>query len=133
NGAGDRTIYNHISRIGTLLKDHGISGLLKESDKPRYDEQAVEAYNTDEIAALFAAATLEERILFEFFLGTGFREQEVMYATWANVDFKSKLISVWSKPELGFRVKDKEERTVAVPDSLIKALLERKRETTSLI
>jgi integrase len=133
NGAGDRTIYNHISRIGTLLKDHGISGLLKESDKPRYDEKAVEAYNSDEVAALFAAATPNERVLFEFFLGTGFREQEVMYATWANVDFKHGLISVWSKPELGFRVKDKEERIVPVPDSLIEALLRRKREATSLL
>jgi integrase len=56
-----------------------------------------------------------------------------MYATWANVDFKHKLISVWSKPELGFRVKDKEERRVPVPDSLIEALLERKRKATSLL
>jgi hypothetical protein len=72
NGAGDRTIYNHISRIGTLLKDHGISSLLKESDKPRYDEKAVEAYNSDEVAALFATATPDKRSSSSSFWGRGF-------------------------------------------------------------
>lgn len=73
-GAGDRTIHNHIMRIGTLLKSHGVVGLLSAADKPRYDEKEVEAYNADELAALFAAAIPAERVLFEFFLGTGFRE-----------------------------------------------------------
>lgn len=132
-GSGDRTVYNHISRIGTFLKTYDVSGLLREHDKPKYDEKDVEAYSSDELSMLFTAASAEERVLFEFFLGTGFREQEVMYATWANIDFKHKLVSVWSKPEWGFRVKDKEERTVPVPDTLISALLERKRHSKSLL
>jgi integrase/recombinase XerD len=132
-GLGDRTIHNHIMRIGTLLKAQGIVGLLRVADKPRYDEKEVEAYNGDELASLFAAANPEERILFEFFLGTGFREQEVMYCTWGNVDFKGKVISVRSKPEMGFRIKDKEERSVPVPDSLIAALADRKKHSTSLL
>ena len=111
-GLGDRTIYNHIMRIGTLLKSHGVVGLLSAADKPQYDEKDVEAYDADQLAALFAAASPEERILFEFFLGTGLREQEVMYTTWRNVDFTGKVISVRSKPEMGFRIKDKEERSV---------------------
>jgi integrase/recombinase XerD len=113
-GLGDRTICNHISRINTLLKANGVINLLGAADKPKFDEKDVTAYNSDELAVLFAAATAEERLLFEFFLGTGFREQEVMYCTWANVDLKSKVASVWSKPEIGFRVKDKEERSVPV-------------------
>jgi integrase len=132
-GSGDRTVYNHISRVGTFLKTYGVSTLLREHDKPKYDEKDVEAYSSDELAALFAAASAEKRVLFEFFLGTGFREQEIMYATWANVDFRHKLVSVWSKPEWGFRVKDKEERTVPVPDTLIFTLLERKRRSESLL
>ena len=38
-----------------------------------------------------------------------------------------------SKPEFGFRVKDKEERSVPVPDSLIEALTRRKSESKSLL
>lgn len=132
-GLGDRTIHNHIMRIGTLLKSHGVVGLLSAADKPKYDEKEVKAYNSDELTFLFAAANPEERVLFEFFLGTGFREQEVMYSTWGNVDFKSKVISVRSKPEMGFRIKDKEERSVPVPDSLIATLADRKRSSTSVL
>jgi integrase/recombinase XerD len=132
-GLGDRTIFNHVCRINTLLKANGVSNLLNAADKPRYDEKDVTAYNSDELASLFAAATPEERILFEFFLGTGFRQQEVMYCTWANVDQKSRVVSVWSKPEMGFRVKDKEDRSVPAPDSLIASLAERKKSSTSIL
>lgn len=110
-------MFNHISRINTLLKANGFENLLRPADWPRYDEKAVRAYHSEQLSSLFAVCSAEERQLFEFFLITGFREQEVAYMTWANVDFKSKVISVWSKPEMGFRVKDKEERSVPVPDS----------------
>ena len=72
------------------MKTHGVVGyFLSAADKPQYDEKDVEAYNSDELASLFAAANPEERVLFEFFLGTGYREQEVMYwNSWVNVDFQ---------------------------------------------
>ena len=132
-GLGQRTIHNHIARIGTLLRANKITGLLAPSDKPKYDEKAPSAYHADQLKALFDAADSEERLLFEFFLGTGFREQEVMHCTWRNVDFKARVITVVSKPEFGFRVKDKEERSVPVPDSLIEALTHRKSESKSLL
>jgi integrase len=132
-GLTDRTIFNHQIRIGALLRVHGIVGLLSASDKPRYEEREVEAYDPDQLAILFAAANPEERLTFEFFLGTGLREQEVMYATWRNVDFKGKVIAVRSKPEMGFRIKDKEERSVPVPDSLIQALIERRKQSSSIL
>ena len=72
-GLGQRTIYNHIARIGTLLRSHKVVGLLDAKDKPKYDEREVAAYDSDQIHALFAAANAEERMTFQFFLGTGFR------------------------------------------------------------
>jgi hypothetical protein len=60
--SGDRTIYNHISRIGTFLKTYDVSGLLREHDKPKYDEKDVEAYTSDELSMLFAAASAEKRM-----------------------------------------------------------------------
>ena len=132
-GLGPRTIHNHVARIGTLLRANKITGLLAHSDKPNYDEKAPSAYDADQLKALFYVADSEERLLFEFFLGTGFREQEVMHCTWRNVDFKGKVITVMSKPEFGFRVKDKEERSVPVPDSLIEALTRRKMLSTSTL
>jgi integrase/recombinase XerD len=118
-GLSDSTIFNHIARINTFLKANGVTGLQRLADKPRYDERDVCAYNPEELAMLFAAALPEKGLLFQFFLGTGFREQEVMHCTFADIDFRGKVVSVRSKPEWGFRVKDKEERSVPVPDALI--------------
>lgn len=132
-GLGDRSVANHIARINTLLRANGVTGLLRPTDKPRYDEKEVRAYNADELRVLLAAANPEERILFQFFLGTGFREQEVMCSSWRNIDFNSKVISVRSRPEMGFRLKDKQERSVPVPDSLIDALTERKLDSSSML
>jgi integrase/recombinase XerD len=131
DGLSPRTIYNHVMRINSFLRSQGISGLLRPGDKPTYDEPEVEAYDSDQLESLFGAADDEERLLFEFFLATGFRDQEVMYGTWKNVDFKGKVITVRSKPELGFRPKDKEERSVPVPDALIDRLAIRRRASAS--
>ena len=132
-GLGLRTISNHITRIGALLRKHKIVDLLSREDKPQYDEPEVEAYSSEELTALFAAATPEERMLFEFFLGSGFREQEVMFCSWRNIDSNGKVIAVKSKPELGFRPKDKQERSVPVPDSLIESLKKRKKGSNSML
>lgn len=130
-GLAPRTVYNHVMRIKGFLRSQGITDLLKSDDIPGYDEREVEAYDTDQLASLFKAADPEEKLLFEFFLATGFRDQEVRYCTWRNINFKSKVISVKSKPELGFRPKDKEERSVPVPDDLIAALASRKQASKS--
>jgi integrase/recombinase XerD len=130
-GLSKRTVYNHIARINTLLKANKIIGLLDRNDMPDYDERAPDAYDSDQLQILFRTAKPEERILFEFFLGSGFREQEVMYCTWKDIDFRGKVITVRSKPDLGFRPKDKEERSVPVPDSLIAALVARRAVSTS--
>ncbi len=132
-GLGDRTIHNHIMRICTLLKSRGVVGVLSAADKPKYDEKEVEAYTSDQLNALFAAADPEERETFEFFLATGLREQEVMFTTWKNIDSQGMVVKVRSKPEMGFRIKDKEERSVPVPDTLIASLLARKKRSTSML
>lgn len=126
-----RTIFNHVMRIKAFLRSQGITDLLKKDDIPAYDEPEIEAYDADQLDALFRAADAEERLLFQFFLSTGFRDQEVQFCTWRNVDFKGKVTSVRSKPELGFRPKDKEERSVPVPDALIEALAQRKQSSKS--
>jgi hypothetical protein len=86
-GLSPRTIFNHVMRIKTFLRSRGIVDLLKPEDIPDYDEPDVEAYDVNQLGAVFAAADPGERLLFEFFLPT-FRDQEVRYCTWRNVDFK---------------------------------------------
>lgn len=129
---GPRTVYNHLTRITSFLRSEGITGLLANNDYPKYDEPEAEAFSSHELQALFAAAKPTERQLFEFFLKSGFRDQEVMFCTWKNIDFKGKVVTVRAKPDLGFRPKDHEERSVPVPDELIASLIDRKRESRSI-
>jgi integrase/recombinase XerD len=56
-----------------------------------------------------------------------------MNCSWQNIDFKNKVVKVRSKPMAGFRIKDKQERSVPVPDTLIDSLKERKRTCTSTL
>ena len=63
-----------------------------------------------EVIAILAAATSEEYIWLRFFLGLGMREREVMFAAWQDIDFEKGLFKVTEKPDVGFKIKDKEER-----------------------
>ena len=60
--------------------------------------------------------------MFQFFLGTGFREWEVVFATWKDVDLTAGTFTVKAKPAMGFKPKDSEKRTIPIPSSLVRDL-----------
>lgn len=119
-GLGDRTIHNRVGEVVTFLRHFGIKGV---TIKIKYVEQKVRAYRPDELKALLKAATPDEKLLFQFFLSTGAREQEVMYAEWDDIDFVDKLFLVRAKD--GWTPKDYEEREIPLPDFLLTALKKR--------
>jgi len=119
----DRTVANRVAGVVTFLRAHGIVTVtLRHS----YTEKKVKAYSVEELRALNAASTDEELQIWQFFLGTGFREDEVAHACDTDVDFKMKTITVLEKRQWNWKPKDKEERTVPVPDALIELLKVRK-------
>ena len=63
-GLGDRTIFNHIGRVNTLLKANDVVHLLRPSDWPRFDEREVDAYHAEELSKLLSTASLKDRLLF---------------------------------------------------------------------
>lgn len=126
-GQADRSIYNKISEMKTFLRAAGVPEILGHKDTPRYTAKKVRSYALDNLNQLLATATAEEHMLFSFFLGTGGREQEVQYATWPDIDFADATFTVTEKLDLGFRPKDREERTVPINDSLLALLADRRR------
>jgi integrase len=60
--------------------------------------------------------------LFSTFLLTGFREQEVMYLFWNDINTQLPTVRVNAKPELGFYPKRCEERQIPTPAELIAEL-----------
>jgi integrase/recombinase XerD len=119
-GVGDRTISNRLGEVTTFLK---WSGVEKVKLNHRYTEKIVRSYRPDELKSLFAVATPEEHLLFSFFLCTGVREQEAMYAEWDAVDFKDSIFYVRQTAQ--FTPKDHEEREIPIPTYLVEALKKR--------
>ena len=60
--------------------------------------------------------------MFATFLLTGFREQEVMFLHWSDVNFELQTVRVTAKPELGFYPQRWKDREVPAPVELIKEL-----------
>jgi integrase/recombinase XerD len=118
----DRTIDNRLTDLGTFLHANGVTLSLHQS----YTEKKVRAYSVAELRALNAASTDEEWQVWQFFLSTGFREDEVAHACYTDIDFKAKTIDVREKRQFNWEPKDKAERTVPVPDSLLELLSVRK-------
>jgi integrase len=123
-GQSDRTTANRVGQVVTFLRKHGIQNV---SLRPGYLRKKVLPYSEDDLRRLFEAATEDEKLLFSFFLGTGAREQEAAFATYGDIDFENKLFLVRAKPDLGFMPKDREERSVPIPDKLIEVLRERRK------
>ena len=123
-GLGDRTVHNRVGEVVTFLRHFGFKDV---TIRVKYVEQKVRAYRPDELKTLFAAADPEEWILFQFFLCTGAREQEVMHAEWNDIDFVDGLFTVKAKEH--WTPKDYEEREIPLPDFLVTALKKRMLET----
>jgi integrase/recombinase XerD len=117
-----RSVYNKFENVMTFLKANGIRGLAGKNDWPRYTEEEPEMYEQAELDKLFKACDAEERLWYEFFLMTGMREQEVMYAYWSDVNFTASTVRVSHKPDRGWTPKAYKEREIPIPSKLAKSL-----------
>ena len=127
-GLDNRTIYTKTMVVVQMLKDAGCSGLLRKGDWPRYTTEERPIYTPEELRAFFRAADAYERILFQFFLLTGFRESEVKHVTWDDIDFREQVVRVKAKAQWGFIPKNWEEREVPIPRTLLDGLSALKRK-----
>jgi integrase len=109
HGLGSNTILHNAVIVAQFLKRHGRSGITKELSLPERITPLVKIYRHEELARFFAACSDTERTLFATFLLTGFREQEVMFLRWSDINFELRTVRVASKPELGFYPKRWEE------------------------
>jgi integrase/recombinase XerD len=132
-GLAARTIANRVARISCFLRHHKIIGLLEAHEKPRYVEREPKAFNEVDLRALFSVCDAEEGLLFRFFLYSGCREQEVAHLTYRDLDFVNKTVTVSEKATTGFRPKDRQERTVPLPDALMRSLAECRNERKDAI
>ena len=96
------------------------------SIRVKFVEAPPEPYTEQELRDLFARSSEDDKFLWRFFLGTGFREAEVAVAEYSDINVEKRTIQVVEKSEYGFKPKDCEKRVVPIPDSLIAELQARK-------
>jgi integrase/recombinase XerD len=117
-----RTICTKMIVVEQLLKTHGRNKLLRRGDWPRYVERIPQAYSPAELQRFFAACQPQDLLLFQFFLGSGFREKEVQFLAWRDISLEEQLARVTAKSECGFFPKTWEEREALLPTHLIESL-----------
>jgi integrase/recombinase XerD len=125
-GLGARTVYDKVVTVLQLFKRHGKTGLMERGDWPKYVETIRPVYEPEELQAMFKVATEEEQDMLKFILGSGFRDQEVRYVEFLDIDFRHQVVRVTAKPEWRFTPKNWEERSVPLPAGLIERLRKRK-------
>lgn len=132
-GREERTLANNICYLKVFFKNSSVPWPLVKTDKVKYTEKEVSAYNRDEISRLLAVADLDQCDLLHFLFSTGARDLEVVYATWRDIDFSVKTFTITEKVDFGWKPKDGEEGTIPIPDSLVALLLERRRRYPNVV
>ena len=147
-----KTIDTRLNIVYFLLKKYGIKVRLPRDEMPVVEEEQAVPYTDEELKKLFAAidkvmtGTTRKRAnaemvkgktysgegfgaaaRFRFFLGTAARDKEVTYAAWPDIDFDKKTFHIRAKRDVGFTIKNHENRTVPIPDGLVNLLKARKK------
>lgn len=127
-GLGRSTAVDKAIIVQSVMNEHGAEIKMKKGDWPRVTERQPEIYEADITQRLFAAAKEPAFTLFQTFLMTGFRDQEIGFLCWDDFNVRASTLSVSKKALLGFDPKNYQERTIPIP-KLLSTLLQAHRKT----
>jgi integrase len=122
SGLSANTVLHNVVIVAQFFKRNGRSNITRELQLPEAILCLPKVYSEEEQSRFLTACDPWELALFSTFLLTGFREQEVMYLFWRDLNLKLRTVRVVSKPDLGFSPKRWEEREVPVPVDLAQLL-----------
>ncbi len=122
-GCSGRTIANRHQCVVAFCRFAGVSADEIPKHGPKFEQKMPDIYSPEQLQAFFKSLSSDHhRLTFGLALQCGLREQELMYLTWADIDFRQKTLMVRSKLHLGFAIKDKEERGLPLSDGLLEML-----------
>ena len=128
-----KPINKHVTVVLNMVRHHDHEIKLKKGDWPKTTDKPIEVYTEEQIQKFFTACTDDERLLFQVFLCTGFRDKEVAHLMWSDIDYRLSKIMVTAKAEYEFSPKSYEIRSVNVPRSLLDSLKKRQKSSQSLL
>jgi len=125
------TTFNHyLTLIKAMLNKAIVWRNLKEN--PLKDVKKLKSLNarqvrfltTEEISAILSKSNDLMGKVVKILLYTGMRRSELVFLTWDDIDFRNKLITVQSKPEVGFHPKSHRPRSIPINPGLEQLLLD---------
>jgi integrase/recombinase XerD len=134
-GMDRSTIRNHFLNCCVFMKKYGFRGICGPKSEwiKVAKKQPVRTYSQEQLDTFFKTCTPGQFLLFQFFLSTGFREQEVSHLPWKNIDLQARMASVKEvrvkgRDEFNFTPKDYEERQIKLPVHVCELLAARRQE-----
>jgi len=115
-------VLHNVIIIAQFCKRNGRSGITRQVHLPERISSLPREHTQEELTTFLGACNDAEVALFSTFPLTGFREQEMMYLGWPDVNLRSQTIRLTAKPGLDFFPKRWEERKVPVPVRLTNIL-----------
>ena len=97
-GFGARTVYDKVVTVLQLFKSMDAPGSWRRATGRTTSIPSVRSMSRRNCMAMFRAATEDEATLLKFVLGSGFRDQEIRYVEWKDIDFRNHDVRVKAKP-----------------------------------
>lgn len=132
-GLNQKTTNRSVVVMLNAMRGAGAEIKLRKGDWPKTTDKQIEIYTPDELRKFFDACTVDERMLFQTFLLTGFRSEEIATLTWPDIHHTTGKVSVSAKPQWKFTPKSYEVRSVELPSALLAKLKARQKHSNSLL
>lgn len=89
-----RTVHNKFAEVLTFLQAQGVPKLIGKNDHPRFVDTEVEIYEDDQLFTLHSICSLYHSTQYDFYLMSGFREQETKHLQWENIRFNANIVEM---------------------------------------
>lgn len=121
-----KTAVNKTVIVTKVLRDAGCAIKMRKGDWPRITQVHPDLYTPEMLKPLFRAMRPAEFVVYQAFLLTGFRDQEVGFLSWPDFSAKAGTLRVSKKEGYTFDPKNYMERTNPIPPVLVQLLEEHK-------
>lgn len=137
-GDPQHALRNRVRYLSTFFTRFGLKCPLPMKDIKKPGKTRPWKYSIDVMNLLIANANRDEKNLIQFFLYTGFRDEETEFCKWSAIDLKAGSINVYPNQEpyaihptrrpTGWTPKDGEsrEQDIVLPPKFVKVMQERK-------
>jgi len=110
-GQQSNTYRNRLKDVTVFFNRFGVKMPLAKKEWPKATKRNPDKYRLETINRMLDVADEDEKDLIQFFLSTGFRDEEAAYCKYSDFNFHDGSINAHDKPEFDWSVKDHEQRS----------------------